>query len=102
MADLGIAEGKGIRADKSHAITRAIGLPESADAPGLVVRQGLCLEGDVFLACSDGLTDIVEDEAIASVLAQGASAGAKAHTLGVAALRGGTSDNVTVVVAQTR
>lgn len=102
MADLGITEEQDARAEKSHVITRAIGLPGSAGASGLVVRQGLCLEGDVFLACSDGLTDVVEDDRIASVLAQDASAGAKARTLGVAALRAGVSDNVTVIVAQAR
>lgn len=103
IADLGLAQEQGAPVGKSHVITRAIGLSSRAgDDVGLVARQGLCLEGDVFLACSDGLTDVVEDKQIASVLSQDASAAAKARTLGIAAVRGGTDDNVTVIVAQAR
>jgi protein phosphatase len=56
--------------------------------------------GDVFLLCSDGLTDAVEDEAIADVLAARPGPLSCAQRLVRLALDRGTSDNVTAVVAQ--
>ena len=56
-------------------------------------------DGDAVLLCTDGLTKHVSDERIAEILAsQGAEAAA--HTLIDAALDGGGTDNVTVVVAK--
>jgi serine/threonine protein phosphatase PrpC len=54
--------------------------------------------GDSFLLCSDGLSDIVTDEAIALVLRNAADPGAAAERLVKLALQAGAPDNVTVVV----
>lgn len=56
-------------------------------------------DGDALLLCTDGLTKHVSDEQIATMLA-GVSAEAVAQTLIDAALAGGGTDNVTVVVAK--
>jgi protein phosphatase len=56
-------------------------------------------DGDAVLLCTDGLTKHVSDERIAEILAS-QSAEAAAHTLIDAALEGGGTDNVTVVVAK--
>ena len=56
-------------------------------------------DGDAVLLCTDGLTKHVSDERIAAILAS-QSAEASAHTLIDAALEGGGTDNVTVVVAK--
>ena len=58
------------------------------------------LDGDVVLLCTDGLTKHVPDERIRELLASG-SAEEAAQSLIDAALAGGGSDNVTVVVART-
>ena len=56
-------------------------------------------QGDVLLLCTDGLTKHVPDERIAQLLASGAAESA-AQSLIDAALEGGGSDNVTVIVAR--
>ena len=56
-------------------------------------------EGDVLLLCTDGLTKHVPDERIAELLSSD-SVESAARSLVDAALAGGGSDNVTVVVAR--
>jgi protein phosphatase len=57
-------------------------------------------DGDRILLCSDGLTDMVDDPAIAKCLAKNRESDAAATALLDLALRHGGKDNVTVVVAQ--
>jgi protein phosphatase len=56
--------------------------------------------GDSVLFCTDGLTHHVSDEAIARELAAASSAEDACRRLVDAAIAGGGSDNVTVVVAR--
>ncbi|HEX6051165.1 MAG TPA: protein phosphatase 2C domain-containing protein, partial [Gemmatimonadaceae bacterium] len=56
-------------------------------------------DGDALLLCTDGLTKHVPDEQIASILSSG-PAQTVVNTLVDAALEGGGTDNVTVVVAK--
>ena len=53
--------------------------------------------GDLFLLCSDGLTDPLDDPAIAAICA-GADVADLAETLVQEALKAGGEDNITVVV----
>lgn len=53
--------------------------------------------GDIFLICSDGLTDPLDDDALADLI-RGAARDDLAEVLTQAALVNGTEDNVTVVV----
>jgi serine/threonine protein phosphatase PrpC len=55
--------------------------------------------GDRLLLCSDGLSDVLEDEALETVLAAHADAGECADRLVELALEAGARDNVSVVVA---
>jgi protein phosphatase len=55
--------------------------------------------GDRLLLCSDGLSDVLDDEALAGLLSRHADRGACAEALVAAALAGGGRDNVSVVVA---
>ena len=57
-------------------------------------------ENDVVLLCSDGLTDMVSDSEIQSVLKQRASVEQLANMLVEKALVNGGKDNVTVIVAK--
>jgi len=56
-------------------------------------------DGDAVLLCTDGLTKHVSDERIAEILGS-RTAEAAVHSLIDAALEGGGTDNVTVVVAK--
>lgn len=58
--------------------------------------------GDCFLLCSDGLTDMLTDAEIGSLLRAGETARDKAETLIASALDRGGRDNVTVIVCEVR
>lgn len=58
--------------------------------------------GDQVLLCSDGLTEMVSDEAIAAILRDGGPPAATCQRLIDAALDGGGVDNVTVVLGRFR
>ena len=77
-------------------ITRVL-TGERDDTPDLSVREAR--PGDTYLLCSDGLTDVVTEETLAEVLGDGTDVGTRAEQLIDLALKGGSSDNVTCVVA---
>lgn len=62
------------------------------------ITEGNLQSGDVYLICSDGLTDMVEPEQIRQILSEGGSARQCVARLIAAALEGGGRDNVTVIV----
>jgi PPM family protein phosphatase len=76
-------------------ITRAVGTDPEVDVDAFTVDARA---GDVFLLCSDGLTDMVDDAAILDAVAENAGDLDRAtKTLVAAANRGGGEDNITVV-----
>ena len=77
-----------------HVLTRAIGV---AGGEPDVSRHKLA-DGDRLLLCTDGLTDMVDDESIARELGRAPSADAACRALVDLALENGGKDNVTVVV----
>jgi protein phosphatase len=81
-----------------HVLTRSLGGRE----PGLDgdFQQAWLADGDQLLLCTDGLTDMVDNAAIASVLGGAASANAACQALVEAALENGGKDNVTVALAR--
>ena len=78
-----------------HMILRAIGIHDSL-AVDLI--SGRVYPDDVFLLCSDGLSDMVGDLLIEERLASGLSLGEKADLLVRDACDAGGHDNVTVVL----
>jgi protein phosphatase len=81
-----------------HLLTRVIG---SGEVPTSVqLRHFRLLDGDQVLLCSDGLTRMVADSAIADVLRQPGSAEDTCHTLVQRALDAGGKDNVTVILGR--
>jgi protein phosphatase len=56
-------------------------------------------DGDRLLLCSDGLTDLVDDETIMRLLRDAPSSKEACEQLVQKALDGGGRDNVTVIVA---
>jgi PPM family protein phosphatase len=76
-------------------ITRAVGTDPDVDVDAFTVSAA---EGDIFLLCSDGLTDMVSDEDILEVLERHRSdLDRAAKALVSAANRGGGEDNITVI-----
>jgi PPM family protein phosphatase len=56
--------------------------------------------GDVLLVCSDGLTDMLDDQQIAAVLTAGTSPEQTCELLVAEANRLGGRDNITCIVAR--
>jgi protein phosphatase len=76
-------------------ITRAVGTDPDVDVDAFTVDA---LEGDVFLLCSDGLTDMVDDDGILDVVERyHDDLDRVAKSLVSAANRGGGEDNITVI-----
>ncbi len=77
-------------------ITRAVGTDADVDVDTFPIEPR---PGDVFLLCSDGLTDMIDDGTIAGIVQEHRDdLEAAARTLVAAANRGGGEDNITVVV----
>ncbi len=83
---------------KRKFVTRALGTQSEVEAQLRLVHV---FPGDVFLLCSDGLTDVVTDDEIAKVLRRGRRdlRAALRGLIKLANHRGGP-DNVTVVLAE--
>ncbi len=76
-------------------ITRAVGTDPDVDVDGFTIEAE---DGDIFLICSDGLSDMVEDEEILELVHRHRDDLDKAvKALVSAANRGGGEDNITAV-----
>jgi protein phosphatase len=76
-------------------ITRALGPEPDVDIDTYTVAGK---DGDVFLLCSDGLTSMISDEEVASILRSADSLEKTADALVRAANQSGGKDNITVVL----
>lgn len=83
-----------------HVLTAAIGSLDERIEPQ--VQRFRLQGGDQLLLCTDGLTEMVDDELIASVLRESASAQLACDSLVDLALGAGGTDNITVVLARFR
>lgn len=78
-------------------ILRAVG---TSDTLTVDLIRGEVVPGDIFLLCSDGLTDMVDEESIRRFLALPMGVVEKAEQLINAAKLAGGLDNITVVVCE--
>ncbi len=76
-------------------ITRALGPEPEVDVDTFAVDAQ---DGDVYLLCSDGLSSMLSEQAIAEILRANPVLSAAADALVAAALAAGGRDNVTVVL----
>ncbi len=78
-------------------ITRAVGIEPAIEAE---VTESEVRPGDTLLLCTDGLSNMVDEEALARTLAQASSPQAAADRLIQLAGKNGGKDNITAVVAR--
>jgi protein phosphatase len=78
-------------------VTRALGIDPTVD-PEVHVHEART--DDIYLLCSDGLSDMVDDDGIAKILAQEIPLEQKVAMLVDAANANGGRDNISVLVAQ--
>jgi protein phosphatase len=76
---------------------RAVGVNEQL---GVDLLKGKIQPGDIFLLCSDGLTDMVEERGVAEVLSSSLSCAEKGERLIELAKAAGGYDNITVVLCE--
>ncbi len=104
MVDNGyISEEEALTSASRNLITRALGISDTVEVD---IIESDCRIGDLYLLCSDGLTDLVTDEEISAILEQydqgdGYSLGALesiATSLISSANEKGGKDNISVVL----
>ncbi len=81
----------------SNVIVRAVGLEDDVDAD-LNVDQPR--PGDLYMSCSDGLSDLVDDWIVQQILAGNEDPQEAADALVRAANQAGGTDNITVVIVK--
>ncbi len=80
-------------------VTRALGVEDSVL---LEVNEHRVEAGDLYLMCSDGLSDMVDDEAIGQILRSEDTLEHKSNSLVAAANAAGGRDNITVLLMQAK
>ncbi len=100
----GLADAGQIRPDevprhaKRHVLTNFVGGPSSGVEPEV---STIALEHDDFLLlCSDGLTEMVQDEEIGTIIGRSKSADEASKSLMSLALDRGGRDNITILIAR--
>lgn len=86
--------------DLGQILTDAIGA--GSNAPAVDVERISLADGDVVMLCTDGLTQVVDDDEIAEALVPPRSLDDTARQLTDLAVRRGSNDDVTVVLARYR
>ena len=80
-------------------MTRALGVE---DTVLLEVNEFRVEDGDIYLFCSDGLSDMVADQGLAAILQSEGSLEGKSCALVDAANNSGGRDNISVILAYAR
>lgn len=80
-----------------HMINRAVGIEDEIQVD---LIHGRHVSGDIYLLCSDGLTDMVQDAQIKRILNTDQDIEHKGKALIESALSAGGRDNVTVALAE--
>ena len=84
-------------APNKNLVTRALGVD---DVVLLELNEHRVEAGDIYLMCSDGLSDMMQDLEIAGILQNGTALGPMAQALVALANENGGRDNITVLLIQ--
>jgi len=101
--ELGIITAEEARKDpERNKLTQHLGIfPSEMEIEPHSEQISVC-DGDIFLLCSDGLTDMLDDDLILHILNTYDSIEEKAESLLAEALNKGGRDNITVMLANAR
>lgn len=83
----------------SNFLTRAVGSEENVEP---TFREIDLAKGDMFLVCSDGVSDMLGDSTINAIMAYGGGVEAVVERMAEAVRRAGARDNFSIVVAEYR
>lgn len=100
LFDMGVISKEELRySKKKHLLTQHLGIFEDEMIIEPFVLENMQLKDqDNILLCSDGLTDMVDDEEISHILKENADVHQKAEMLVDTALENGGKDNITVML----
>ncbi len=87
--------------DLNHIVTQTIGMGGAA-GPTIDLGSFRLADSDVILLCTNGLTDVVSDDALAHVLASHQTPNQKCRAVVDLAAAGGGADDTTALVAHYR
>lgn len=82
------------------ALTQNLGIPEEEMKLEPFIDQVNCRQGDIYLICSDGLTDMISDEEISDILCKNDSISGKLENMMELALKHGGKDNITIILGK--
>ena len=88
-----------LTSSNKNLVTRALGVE---DAVLLDVTEHRVEDGDIYMMCSDGLSDMVRDHLIADIMLGHTSLEEKGRQLIAAANEGGGRDNISVVLTHAK
>lgn len=86
--------------DRKPALTQCLGIPEEEFLIQPHISQEKIREGEQYLICSDGLTDMMGQEEIREILEESLTPGACVEKLRQLALERGGRDNVTIILCR--
>ena len=92
-----VRDGRNGKAPGKNVITRAIGTSPRVEAD---IEWDRRQKNDIYILCSDGLTDMIMDEQIKEILKDGNDVNDMANRMVDAALTSGGRDNISVVVCK--
>jgi len=86
--------------DNMPALTQSLGIPETEYTISPYVAKGVYNKKDIYLLCSDGLTDMVADSDIEKIIAESPSITKSGDELLKKALEAGGHDNITIILCE--
>lgn len=97
-----LSEEEAMNHPKRNEINKALGFNQhiTGDEEFIETGESPFLAGDVLLLCSDGLSDMVNNAELSSILSSSGTLEVKANELISAANRNGGKDNITAVLVQ--
>jgi len=98
LIDAGVSGSDPAARSMRHVLTAALGSLGTRIQPE--VRRLRLKENDQLVLCTDGLSDMVDEKTIASMLRNSSSAAKACEDLKTVALAAGGTDNLTVIVAR--
>ena len=101
MVELGIVSPQEARTHPSrHKLSQHLGTEQEEMLIEPSAVRGRIAAGDLFLLCSDGLTDMLEDQEIENILASHGAVWEKTSVLYDRAMQAGGKDNITLLLVE--
>lgn len=86
---------------RSHVLYQHLGMPEKMGTPKAYIADvGQPKAGDVYIVCSDGLSDMLSDEEIRDIIVQSESIDDAVTALMKQALTAGGKDNISLILVE--